>query len=324
MSGPIVSIVIATRNRPDDLGRALASVSRQRFAQYEVLVVDDGSSARLAEKAGRVVDGCGQRFRRLQPLQPGESGSGPAASRNRGIHVAAGRYVAFLDDDDTWTDPGYLETAVQTLDAAGADFFCAEMQAFRGEELVYDRWFPELPALTSGSTVLADPPVHRCSLAAIASAGAERCPHPNTIVVRRRLITEAGGFLERLWFGEDREFALRLLDRAEGILYSPRPVARYRLPESGSHSMAVDFRQQHLQDLAAAQHLRMVARSPEVQRVARRMEAWHLRQLAVLLRRDRRRWAALSLSLQAIVSGPSAGAVVDAIRALLPSGKSEG
>ena len=97
---PDVTVVIATRNRPAALENALASVAAQHLESYEVVVVDDGSQEEHAESYRSLV-AHDKRIRLLQPLKAGESGSGPSASRNRGIFAGTGRYVAFLDDDDT-------------------------------------------------------------------------------------------------------------------------------------------------------------------------------------------------------------------------------
>lgn len=79
--------------------RALDSVFAQSFQDYEVIVVDDGSTDDGPEQVETYKD---SRLRLIQ--QPNE---GPGAARNRGIHEATGEYVAFLDADDEWF-PEYL------------------------------------------------------------------------------------------------------------------------------------------------------------------------------------------------------------------------
>jgi GT2 family glycosyltransferase len=89
----LFSVVIPTYNRLSLLQRTLASVRRQSHADYEIIVVDDGSTDAtrewLASNSGS-----------LRVVQ--ESNRGPGAARNVGVREAEGDYVAFLDSDDLW------------------------------------------------------------------------------------------------------------------------------------------------------------------------------------------------------------------------------
>jgi GT2 family glycosyltransferase len=91
MIAPVVSVVVPTRGRPSALKRCLESLSLQELpaGAFEIVVIDDGSpeEVRLPESAGPTL--------RLQRQARG----GPAAARNRGLEIARGEYVAFIDDD---------------------------------------------------------------------------------------------------------------------------------------------------------------------------------------------------------------------------------
>ena len=97
MSSPDVTVVIPTYNRAPLLDRTLDSVLAQTFQNFEVLVVDDGStdgtSALVAEYAARDA-------RILYLAQP--RNAGVSAARNRGLREAQGAFIAFLDSDDEW------------------------------------------------------------------------------------------------------------------------------------------------------------------------------------------------------------------------------
>ncbi len=82
-----VTVVTATRNRPGLLKEALASILRQTLSNFEVWVIDDGSDADNAAAYAELFRGLDSRFHLLQPLAPGETGRGPATSRNRGIRA---------------------------------------------------------------------------------------------------------------------------------------------------------------------------------------------------------------------------------------------
>ena len=91
-----ISVVIPVHNRPDLLQRAVSSVSRQSFAPFEILVVDDGSSPAI----GILNDLNSIRVRILRH----EQNQGVSAARNLGIQEAEGEWIALLDSDDEWME----------------------------------------------------------------------------------------------------------------------------------------------------------------------------------------------------------------------------
>ncbi len=97
---PEFSVIIPTYGRPAFLAEALASVSRQTLTDFECIVVDDATPEPPA------LPTTDARFRLVRRAANG----GPGAARNTGIAEAAGRHLAFLDDDDLWT-PDRLEFA---------------------------------------------------------------------------------------------------------------------------------------------------------------------------------------------------------------------
>ena len=105
--GPRVSIVIAVYNGAATVGRALASVFAQTYTDYEVIVVNDGSTDDTAAVLARF----GERIRVIT-----QGNRGLSAARNAGVRASTGEYVAFLDDDDEWM-PEKLARCVPVLDA---------------------------------------------------------------------------------------------------------------------------------------------------------------------------------------------------------------
>lgn len=108
--GGSVSIVIPAYNAAATLAAALASVRQQAHPVAEVIVIDDGSTdgtADVAQAAARQVPG-------VQLVR--QANAGPAAARNRGLALAAGDLVAFLDADDLWP-PGGLAVLAGVLAA---------------------------------------------------------------------------------------------------------------------------------------------------------------------------------------------------------------
>ncbi|HEU5321302.1 MAG TPA: glycosyltransferase family A protein, partial [Methylomirabilota bacterium] len=108
-AAPAVSVVIPTFNCAPFVAEAVESVRAQTWADLEVVVVDDGST----DDTARVLEPYRQSgaIRYLR-----QDNRGPSAARNAGIRAARGRYVAFLDADDT-IPPSSIERRLRFLDA---------------------------------------------------------------------------------------------------------------------------------------------------------------------------------------------------------------
>ena len=104
-------MVIPVRDRADVVGRAVASVLAQTFADVEVIVVDDGSTDDSVAAARAVSDG------RVRIV--GQNAVGPAAARRSGVGRARGRWIALLDPDDE-AAPGWLARLGRLVDSTGA------------------------------------------------------------------------------------------------------------------------------------------------------------------------------------------------------------
>jgi len=107
-SSPLVSVIIPTHNRAGLLPRAINSVLSQTYKNYEIIIIDDGSSDNTQE----ILSGfASNKLRILKNEMP----KGACNARNRGIKAAAGDLLAFLDDDDEYL-PVYLEEMTNAYD----------------------------------------------------------------------------------------------------------------------------------------------------------------------------------------------------------------
>lgn len=107
---PLFSVLVATWNRADLLPRALASLEAQTCADWEALVVDDGSVDGTPYLLEHWADGARRRALRRPH-------AGLSAARNAGLAVARGRWITFLDSDDEYA-PEHLATRAEALAAA--------------------------------------------------------------------------------------------------------------------------------------------------------------------------------------------------------------
>lgn len=184
----LFSVIIPTFNRAALLGDALQSVFAQRFSDFEVIVVDDGSrddtETVLARYGGR-----------LTVVR--QANGGPGAARNAGAAVANGRYLAFLDSDDLWF-PWTLDVyASVVIGMAAAPAFIA------GKPAVF-RNAPELKTVT-------EEPIQTMTFADYyASSDEWRWYSASSFVVRADAFRQVGGFAPVWINGEDADLAMRL------------------------------------------------------------------------------------------------------------------
>jgi glycosyltransferase involved in cell wall biosynthesis len=102
---PTFSVIIPTYNRTSFVTKAIDSVLRQSFNDYEIVVVDDGST----DKTRQALQRYGERITVLH-----QANSGVSAARNRGIGNANGKWIAFLDSDDEWKE-NYLARQLEHI-----------------------------------------------------------------------------------------------------------------------------------------------------------------------------------------------------------------
>ena len=119
---PAVTVVIPTFNRLALLRQAVDSIKAQTFHDWELLVVDDGSTDQTVEYLQAEQD---QRIDLIRSAHCGNVG----AVRNLGVSHARGRFVAFLDSDDLWK-PTKLERQITALRSRGAQW------SYTGYEIV--------------------------------------------------------------------------------------------------------------------------------------------------------------------------------------------
>jgi glycosyltransferase involved in cell wall biosynthesis len=180
-----VSIIIPTHNRRGLLACALGSVARQTFRDFEALVIDDGSEEDIASV-------CATADVPVRCIRI--SHAGVAAARNAGIEAAGGEYLAFLDSDDAWL-PEHLARTVAVLQdrpEVGVVYHPYRTVDEQGRA-VPQRPTPSLPGGVITRDLLAHDVVTTPS-----------------VVCRRDLVRQVGGFDPALTTGEDYDLFLRL------------------------------------------------------------------------------------------------------------------
>jgi glycosyltransferase involved in cell wall biosynthesis len=206
------SVVMAAHDSARTIRDAIASVLLQTRDDWELIVVDDGSSDGTAAIASSLGD---ERIR----IVP-QDNRGPAAARNAGVRLARAALVSMLDSDDLWL-PGYLDTMARVLDAnreaalAYTDAWVLDDSTGRVRkttEMTYQR--PPDP-----------PPV---AARAFLEELIRRNFVYNSVTARREVLLELGGYDERLWTGEDWELWLRVAASGRRCVRAPGVLAVHR------------------------------------------------------------------------------------------------
>ncbi|MGL5875333.1 MAG: glycosyltransferase family 2 protein [Xenococcaceae cyanobacterium] len=208
---PKVSVIIPTYNAMSYLPSAIESVLKQTFSNFELIIVDDGSTDRTVEWTSELTDS------RIKVILQDNYGS--ARARNQGIAIADGEYIALLDADDLW-ESTKLEKQVRFLDE-------------NPEIGIVDTW-----------TLLIDDSGQSTGKVVVSKANRDVwqqlvqfqpvCACDSTPLIRRQCFETVGLFDENLLFLEDLDLWIRLAERFKFDAIK-EPLVRYR-QHSGSKS----------------------------------------------------------------------------------------
>jgi glycosyltransferase involved in cell wall biosynthesis len=285
---PAVSVILPTRNRLALLKRALDGVRAQNWTDYEVIVADDGSNSETRAKYAEMWTTLDERFRLISISESATIGCGPAAARNFAARHAAGRFLAFCDDDDFWCDPEYLRRAVAALDEdPEADLFFSNQRAIDSNgALERSDWMPHLAAVIAQRKPAGRFGAYALKPAEILQNAGSLVFHLNVMVCRADFFRRLNGFWEGLLYESDREFLLRAVDGARRILYRPDIVATHNIPDPKKRinaSTRFNERDKLILKALVGQHVLATSQSAEVVEYARAMTGYAFRYVATSL-----------------------------------------
>lgn len=205
MSPPLVSVVIPVFNGERFLAETIESVLAQTHEPVETIVVDDGST-----------DGSAEIARSYPVSYLYQENSGVAAARNRGLAAAAGEFISLLDQDDVWL-PRKLELQVHALARNPAAGICS---------CRFDTF------LEPGCTV----PDWVQNPAYVESDRSYRNSQLGTLLVRRALFGEVGGFDAGYGASNDTDWFLRTRDAGVAVVMLEEPLQRKRFHDQNDSS----------------------------------------------------------------------------------------
>ena len=194
MRGQGISVIIPTYNREDVLGRSIRSVLNQTVSDIDLIIVDDGSTDGTRE----LVQGFMKEDSRVRYIESKEN-RGASAARNLGVSNASCDFIAFQDSDDEWF-PHKLERQLQNnLDDVGICYCNYQMVSPEGKVF---RVFPapeKADSEKNGNIFF--------------SLLKEACIGTPTILMKKKVFYEIGGFDESFSSIEDYEFSVRVAEK---------------------------------------------------------------------------------------------------------------
>ncbi len=222
---PYISVIIPTCNRRHRTEEAVASVLSQTFSDFELIVVDDGST----DDTAAVLEAYAPRLKLIR-----QKNRGVSAARNNGVAHSRGQYLAFLDSDDLWL-PTKLAVQAAFVRSHPENRIC------QTEEI----WVRRGKRVNPGQR-------HRKPSGMIFAPSLELClVSPSAVLLEKTLFRETGGFDESLPACEDYDLWLRISSRYPIHLISePLIIKRGGHPDQLSARPALDkFRIQSLQKI---------------------------------------------------------------------------
>lgn len=188
---PLFSVVIPLYNKADTIGRAINSVAAQTFRDYELIVVNDGSTDCSLDVVSEISKDIPLRI-------VDQANGGVSSARNAGAAVAAGRFIALLDGDDVWF-PSHLERMSQMISRhPEVKFFGGGYEREAGKYIYYTIPWPSARVMDAFSAFRYGQLVNS-----------------STVVVEREIWDAVGGFDCRYSFYEDYEFFFRLAEHTK-------------------------------------------------------------------------------------------------------------
>ena len=199
------SIIIPVFNRPDEVDELLQSLTTQTFRDFEVLVVEDGSTTPCENVVRRYTDVLNLRYY----VKPN---SGPGQTRNYGVQYSQGEYVIVLDSDVVLPE-GYLQSIENELSTNNSSTrqlvnSSTKIDAFGGPDRAHESFTPVQKAINY-------------SMTSFFTTGGIRggkkqmdkkfYPRSFNMGIRRELYNQLGGFSE-MRFGEDIDFSIRIYE----------------------------------------------------------------------------------------------------------------
>lgn len=240
-----ISIIVPVFNRKGFIRRCVDSILRQTFADYEIIIVDDGSN----DGTEKICDRYGQAYDKVKVIH--QKNSGVSKARNEGLKVVEGEYVTFLDSDDS-IPSDYLQKIKDAYEKYGPEvMYCTSFRVDTDNGSDYYRY-----GKNSEYSFIKD---DICPLFKNTLFNSAANKIYNTLLVEKYVIK----FPESLELGEDLIFNLRYMDKLQEINFLLLNNNFYHQCQKGrKHSLETDWRENYfgIQRLLLRQKIKYINR----------------------------------------------------------------
>lgn len=204
----LVSIIIPVYNSEDTICQCIESILKQTYLHKEIIVIDDGSTDKTAEKI--------KKYNNIKIKAITHTGN-PASVRNSGIKISTGKYISFIDADDFWNNNALEKMIEKILSEKDSSAVYGDLIYIGGKMngiSVHQARTPHSGKIFDNLLKINFIPMHPC-------------------IIKKEIINKIEGFDEDpcLSVSEDYDFWLRISYSGK-ILYCPDAVGYYRIKES--------------------------------------------------------------------------------------------
>lgn len=220
---PKVSVIIPTHNRAKYMEKAIKSVLNQTYKNYEIIVVDDGSTDKTEKIAKKYVKKHKRKVRYIY-----QKNKGPSAARNTGIGNAKGKYIAFLDSDDEFL-PKKLKKQMSFVKRRPNCRFLYTWYYNSNKNGKIDR---KRRTKRYGSKEALQYKLYTRQFTIRTS----------TVMIEKKVFKKTGLFNENYWYSQDWDMWLRIANYHRGYCIK-EPLAKYR--QHGSNRSSKGIKRYH-------------------------------------------------------------------------------
>ena len=247
MQRPFISVVIPTYNSENFITKTLETVCSQTYNNYEVIVSDDGSTDNTVKTVRAVFDRYGHRENKVLI----NSHEGAAAARNRGIEVANGDWISFLDSDDLWFEKK-LSMVADCILQNEVDVIChSVIEKSSEKEILVKRY-----------------DFHNYKVSPFLSLYRSNSLGTSAVTVKKNLLVEAGLFDKSLPVAHDYDLWLRVAMIPNIRIGFIREPLVYYITRQGNISSNVERRLQCMLEISRKYYaeLKKVSKVPIIEK----------------------------------------------------------
>lgn len=227
---PLISIIIPAYNVEKYISKCIESINEQLFDNYEVIIVDDGSSDNTLEVARKKITD------KFQILTQENMGAGLA--RNSGINLAKGKYITFMDADDFLYDKHCLEKIAEIVNQEKCDVVTYKMVRYfqnSGKFLVEDDITPENKVYSN-----------ICNYLETTIKNSRLSVSPCDKIIKTEIIKKNNIYFKKMAMLEDIDWSLELYKHVNSIMIYNEPIYVYR--KGRTDSTTYSYTQQKILD----------------------------------------------------------------------------